>query len=80
MEAEKLDLDEPTLPRVRRVPRRFDEGSRGHVHGSPEDYYRQQYLSLIDAAVGAIDNRFASETWKFLSSAELALVRKLLWR
>jgi Domain of unknown function (DUF4371)/hAT family C-terminal dimerisation region len=72
--ASRLGLDEPTLPRIRRFPRRLDEGSQGHVFDTAEEYYRHQYLQLVDAAKAAIDNRFASDTWNFLSSAESALV------
>ena len=72
--ASRLGIDEPTLPRIRRVPRRLDEGSQGHLFASAEEYYQHQYLQLVDAAKAAIDNRFASETWNFLSSAQSALV------
>jgi hypothetical protein len=77
--AEGLGVDEPVLPRIRRVPRRLDdqdEGSHGHVFPTPEKYYQQQFLSLIDAAAVAIADRFHSDTWTFLSDAESALITR----
>jgi len=72
-EAEKLGLDEPSVPRKRRIPRRFDDGSEGHTFPTPERFYQQQYFALIDTALGSLDSRFASDTWKFFADVERAL-------
>ena len=71
--AEKLGLDEPSVPSKRRFPRRFDGGSVGHTFETPESFYQQQYFALIDTAVGGVESRCASDTWKFLADVERAL-------
>jgi hypothetical protein len=47
--------------------------SPAHVFPSSEDYYKQQYYQLIDTALCAIQVRFESDTWRFLSTVEVAL-------
>ena len=40
--AEKLDVDEPILPRKRKAPGRFDPmSSTTHADNTPEDLYRR---------------------------------------
>ena len=51
---------EPTLPRRRKVPRRFEEG-RGDSYSyssKPEDHYRQIYFEAVDLIVNCITERF----------------------
>lgn len=45
--ASKLKIGEPLLPRNRRAPRRFDNGSEPHHYGTPKDYYRRQYFEAV---------------------------------
>ena len=47
--------------------------SPAHVFPSSEDYCKQQYYQLIDTALRAIQVRFESDTWRFLSTVEVAL-------
>ena len=56
---QKVDVDDPQLPRKRKVPRRLDEGS------APPDFptdckahYRQSYFEALDLAISAIHDRF----------------------
>ena len=45
----ELDLELPQLPRKRKVPKRFDEGSSvGDYPDSPEAVHRPIYFQLID--------------------------------
>ena len=47
--AAKYDIGEPSLPRRRKVPRRFEVGSSEPEHpSSPEEYYRQMYYEALD--------------------------------
>ncbi len=57
--AADLDVGEPQLPRRRRVPWRYDEGtSEGDYHSDPKAHYRQIYYEAIDLIVNCIENRF----------------------
>lgn len=49
---ESLDVDEPQLPRRRKVPARYEQGSAsGHFHDTPKVYYRQLYYEAIDNSI-----------------------------
>ena len=51
----ELDIGEPTLPRKRKLPPRFDEASSSIYHDStPEDMYKRYYFEIIDTIVGEI--------------------------
>ena len=39
---------EPTLPRRKKVPKRFDDGIGSHVYKTPADYYRRLYFEVLD--------------------------------
>lgn len=73
-EAERLELDEPELPRVRRPPKRFDGGSTPHIFKCPKDRFRQIYIQALDECLGAIDSRFNSEAFKVANNIEKVVV------
>lgn len=50
--------DEPRLPRVRKLPKRFDQGEHPHRYACPKDKYRQTYFETLDLAVGEVERRF----------------------
>ncbi len=63
--AADLDVDEPQLPRRRRIPPRFDEGtSEGDYHSDVKAYYRLSYYEAIDLIVNCIENRFNKPGYK----------------
>ena len=50
---------EPVLPRYKRPPRRFDEGStQGHRFEDAKCCFRQQYFEALDTASGELEKRF----------------------
>ena len=54
--AAELNIDEPTLPRRRKAPKRFDQANATtHAYHTPEDFYRRQYLEVIDTLTGEIE-------------------------
>ena len=56
---ENTHTDEPTLPRKRKMPSRFEEG-QDDVYHSPtvEERYRRIYFEVLDLAVSSIKERF----------------------
>ena len=50
--------EEPKLPRSRKVPRRFDEGSSPHQYLVPKDRYRHAYFEVMELATGEVERRF----------------------
>lgn len=54
--ADKLDVDEPVLPRKRKAPTRLDPtSSTAHADNTPEDLYRRLYYEVNDTLLGEID-------------------------
>ena len=55
-----LDVDDPILPRKRRLPRRLEDGNAEtrHFPSTPKDHYRQIYLQALDTVTSCIKRRF----------------------
>ena len=74
--ASEFDIDEPHLPRRRRVPRRLDDGlSEGDFHDDPKSLYRQLYYEAIDLTVNTIQDRFDQPGYRIYNSLETLLLR-----
>ena len=61
--ADRLSLEEPSLPRNRKVPNRVNflhgyKESASHHHENGSDFYRAQYFASIDNVTETIKNRF----------------------
>ena len=68
---ECLEIDEPCLPRKRKVPKRFEDGdAEAEFPKSPADYYRRIYFEALDLAVVSIRNRFNQQGFKTFSTIE----------
>jgi len=68
--------NEPQLPRQRKRPRRYEEGtSSGDFHETPKDYYRQYYFEAIDLIVNCIQERFDQPGYKVYATLESVLIK-----
>ena len=56
--SEALDVKEPALPRRRKLPRRFDEGSSPSFPETIEEHYRMIYFEALDLITSCIKDRF----------------------
>ena len=66
----------PQLPRRRKIPRRFEEGtSAGSFHTTTEDFYRQCYFEAIDLAIASINSRFDQKGFHIYSKIEQLLFK-----
>ena len=54
----QLDVEEPTLPRKRKMPKRFDEVAFHHFYETPKDLYRRTYFEAYDNVIQGIKKRF----------------------
>lgn len=68
------NLDEPQLPRVRRLPKRLDTGFEQHTFKTPEDMFRPMFLEVIDTAISSLNNRFVNKTSSHLKEMEDFLI------
>ena len=52
---QSLDVSEPTLPRQRKRPRRYEDGDAEAYHpAEPKVHYRQIYYQAIDSVISTI--------------------------
>ena len=62
--AQELQLSEPSLPCVCRVPRRFNSGSDPHLFSSPKEYYKKAYFELADTLNEELNKRFSQKNYE----------------
>jgi len=65
---------EPTLPHQRQVPKCINQGAQSHQYQSPEEYFRQQNLEVLDILITELQRRFDQESFKLLSEIERILI------
>ena len=57
-EVSQLNVEVPTLPWKRKMPKRFDEFSSYHFYETPKDLYRRAYFEVYDNLIQGIKKRF----------------------
>ncbi len=68
------DISPPTLPRARKVPRRYEVGVSTPVHpNTTQDHYKAIYFQVIDLAMAAITDRFNQRGFQMLQTLETLL-------
>ena len=65
-EAAEKGLQQPTLPRQRKIPRRIDNGSENHIFSSPKEFFHCQYFEVLDVLKGELSRRFDQPTFAIL--------------
>ena len=59
MQANELDIAEPTLPSKHKAPRCYEVGvGTGVTPYSTEDHLRANYYEALDTVIGCISDRF----------------------
>ena len=66
--------NEPCLPRQRKAPKRYDEGSQPHYFDCPKSRYRHSYYDILDLAAGEIERRFTHDDLKIVTQIEELLI------
>lgn len=71
-----LDVNEPTLPRRRKMPKRFETGKAANEYPSSEkDLYRQKYFEAFDLAINCIKDRFDQKGYRSYKHLENLLLK-----
>lgn len=73
--AEQHAIGKPELPRNRRRPARFQEGSETHQFPTARTYYRQMYFEACDLLCGELESRFQSQHMPPVVAMEQALLK-----
>jgi len=66
--------DEPSLPRSRKRPRRYDSGDDPHCYREPKDRYRHLYFEVLELASGEIERRFNQSDFNIIQDLECVLL------
>lgn len=67
--------EEPILPRYRKAPKRYDDGSNPHQYQTPKDRYRHAYFEVLDVIAGELERRFDQPDIKIMSDIEQLILR-----
>lgn len=56
------EVEEPTLPRSRRIPKRLEgfNATKQHEFKTPQDYCRKIYYEVLDTVVSCIERRYSN--------------------
>ena len=73
-EATEKDLQQPTLPRQKRIPKRIDDNTQNHVYSTPKDFFRHQYYEVLDLLNEELVSRFDQPTYMILKEMESLLI------
>ena len=81
--ADQLSLEEPSLPRKRKVPNRVNFlhsyiESASHRHENGNDFYRAQYFAAINNVTETIKNRFDQTDYQIYIYIEQTLLKGAL--
>ena len=69
------EIEDPVLPRKRKAPQRFEEGSTGHFFQTPEDYYRKMFFEAYDNVINGIEARFDQNDFKIYANLQEVILR-----
>ena len=76
MKRKDLDVMQPSLPRKRKRPARYEVGNaEAEFHQTVEDQYRQIYYQTIYTIVGTIRDRFDQDGYKTYLNLENLLLK-----
>ena len=71
----QLELEPPALPRIRRIPRRIDDGeAENEQYSSVEVYFRRSYYNTLDILIFEINERFSENSYSVLIALESLLL------
>ena len=73
--SENYGIRKPELPRHRRCPVHFDEGSFSHQFPDPRAYFRHTYYEVCDLLSGELENRFSNQRISSVMAIEHTLLK-----
>ena len=77
-ERQSLDVEDPQLPRRRKIPKRIDDGStEGEFPDDVKTFYRQQYYEALDLIISTITDRFDQPGYMIYKQLEDLLLKAI---
>lgn len=78
MHGATFDVDNPVLPRKRKCPRRFDDGTAVGEHpASPKVFFRQQYFEALDLIISCLKSRFEQPGYNVYKNLQELLLKAI---
>ncbi len=72
---EKLNINDSTLPRRRKIPRRLDDRSEQSFPETVEQHYRIVYFEALDLIIACVFDRFDQPGYKTYSNVQNLLLK-----
>lgn len=72
--AKNLDLNEPVLPRKRKIPQRYGDSSECFNHSTVKEMYRQFYFESYDHVINGIKKRFDQPDFQMYAAMQNILL------
>ena len=72
---EDFNINQPTLPRCHKHPRRYDEGSAPVLPETPKDLYRISYFEALDLVKESIKTRFNQPGYQTYKNLQEMLIK-----
>ena len=61
---------EPTLPRQRKRPKRFEDGASPHTYLTPKDRHRHMYFEVCELAAGEVKRKFIQKDMGIINGSK----------
>ena len=74
-QADSIGIEEPRLPRRRKLPARYDGSASGHTHDTPKAHFRQLYYEALDSTISCLKDRFDQPGYKIYCNLEELLIK-----
>ena len=72
---QELSVEEPELPRKKKLPRRFEDGEPTNYPQDSKTYYRRAYFEALELVVNAIQDRFDQPDYRCYRHLEELRIR-----
>ena len=69
------EVDEPSLPRKRKLPARYATGQEPYQHESPKSMYQKHYFEAYDNTIRNIKNRFDQPDFRVYTALQSVLLK-----
>ena len=74
IKASTLDIEEPSLPRNRKRPRRYDSESEQYCPITTEEHFCKHFFEILDFAINSIKSRFDQPGYSSYKKVESLLI------
>ena len=74
-QADSIEVEEPRLPRRRRLPAHYDGLASGHTHDTQKAHFRQPYYEALDNTISCLKDQFNQPGYNIYCNLEELLIK-----